>query len=425
MSKKDTLFFKNIFGGVVGNIMEWYDFAVFGFLAPIITIHFFPNDTPLTGLIMTYGVFATGYMMRPFGGVFFGFIGDKLGRKKALLISMFLMALPTVIIGFLPTYEEIGIYAALILILLRMIQGLSVGGELIGSVSYIVEISSQKQKGFFGSLTLAGAVGGLVLGSGSVAVLELILGKEAMYEWGWRVPFLAGVVILFIGLWLREKMSESPEFLKLKHEEDFSPLKSVIKNKKLKILHLSMMISLATVSTYILFVWIPTYLSDIIKNPFDDALSFNTISMIVLFISILISGYLSDIYGRLKIMMFATIAMILFVYPLFGMLQDSRWEIVLSAQLLFAVIVGFIQGPMPSLMAEMFETNIRYTSIGIGYNFSVAVLGGTAPIIATWLMEISDDVYFVSYYITFVALISLVALFFTSSSKKLEEKVKL
>jgi len=404
-SQNNKKLLKNSFGGVIGNIMEWYDFAVFGFLAPIITLQFFPNDSELTGLIMTYGIFATGYMMRPLGGVFFGYIGDKFGRKKALILSIFMMAIPTVLIGLMPTYEQIGIYAALLLVLLRMIQGLSVGGELIGSVSFMVEIASEKQKGFLGSLTLSSAIGGLLLGSSLVTLLSSILGESVMHEWGWRVPFLLGVIILAIGLWLREGMSESPEFLK-EEKESFHLLSAIIK-EKYQIIQLSAMISLTTIASYIMFVWMPTYLSDIIKHPLKDALLLNTYAMIVLLFTIPLAGYLSDKVGRVKMMIYATIAMLILVYPLFKLLQQGDWHLVLIAQITFALIVGFLQGPMPSLMAEMFPVHIRYTSIGIGYNFSVALLGGTAPIMATWLIQVTQNPMSPAFYMIFFALLSL------------------
>ncbi len=415
MLEEKRLLIRNTFGGVVGNILEWYDFAVFGYLAPIITLQFFPNDTGLTGLIKTYGIFATGYLMRPLGGVFFGYIGDKMGRKKALLISIFMMAIPTMLIGILPTHEQIGIYAAVFLILLRMIQGLSVGGELIGSVSFMFEIASQKRKGFLGSLTLSSAIGGLLLGSAVVTFLEFLLGADAMNVWGWRIPFLVGVVILFIGLWLRKGMDESPEFLKTEPKKDEKSLYHHVKNEKMRILQLSAIISLTTISSYIMFVWMPTYLSTIIKHPLAHALSINTISMVILLITIPFAGHLSDIFGRKKIMIMATVAMLVLVWPLFVWLQVNSLWAVFGAQVIFALIVGFLQGPMPSLMAEMFPVRVRYTSIGIGYNFSVALLGGTAPVIATWLIKVTKNPFAPTWYIIFFSVVSLVALVFYRS----------
>lgn len=401
---------RNSLGGVVGNIMEWYDFAVFGFLAPVITIKFFPHDSPLTGLIMTYGIFATGYLMRPLGGIFFGYIGDRLGRKKALILSIFMMAIPTILIGVLPTYEQLGIYAAVLLVLLRMVQGLSVGGELIGSVSFMVEIASEKHKGFLGSLTLGSAVGGLLLGSAVVTLLNLMLGDTVMQDWGWRIPFLSGVIILGIGLWLREGMTESPEFLQNVDSSVIKPLVYQVIHHKRKIVQLSAMISLATIASYVMFVWMPTYLSTMIDHPIHDALAINTVSMVVLFISIPFAGYLSDLFGQRKVMIAATVVMLLSVLPLFMLLQHGEWYMALGAQILFALIVGFVQGPMPALMAEMFPVSVRYTSVGIGYNVSVALLGGTAPMVATWLVEKTGDPLSPAWYIMTFSLVSLIAL---------------
>jgi len=254
-------FNKNFFAGVFGNILEWYDFAIFGFLTPIISQLFFPKEDHLVAILMIYGVFATGYLMRPLGGILFGYIGDKQGRKLALQTSMIMMAVPTVLIGFIPTYEELGIYATILLIILRMLQGLSVGGELMGSISYLVEIAPPNKKHFYGSFTLFSAVGGLLLGSTVVTILSSILGDEVMSLWGWRVPFIGGLFIFFFGLWLRKGMDESPAFLVKKEQSQKlykSPFQEVIKTMFKKILRLFALISVATVSSYTLLVWMPT-----------------------------------------------------------------------------------------------------------------------------------------------------------------------
>lgn len=218
---------KNTVGGIFGNILEWYDFAIFGFIAPIIGTLFFPEDDAMAGLIKTYGIFAAGYLMRPLGGVVFGFIGDKYGRKKALQLSIFMMAIPTVLLGCLPTHEQLGITATLLLILLRLLQGISVGGEWVGSVSFLVEIAPPGKKGLQGSWTLFGAIGGILLGSLVVTLMNNTLGNDAMLAWGWRIPFLAGILILIIGSWLRKGLVESPDFLKERKKD--SPAQSLLK----------------------------------------------------------------------------------------------------------------------------------------------------------------------------------------------------
>ncbi|MCF8127021.1 MAG: MFS transporter, partial [Deltaproteobacteria bacterium] len=183
---------RNTIAGVIGNILEWYDFAVFGYYAPIIGTLFFPSENKTISLIKAFGVFATGYLMRPIGGAVFGHIGDRLGRKKALQISVLMMAFPTACLGLVPGYREIGLAAPVILILLRLLQGLSVGGEFIGSMSFIIEIAPAGRRGLYGSWTVMSAVGGIMIGSLVATLMQNFLGHESMLSWGWRLPFLAG-----------------------------------------------------------------------------------------------------------------------------------------------------------------------------------------------------------------------------------------
>ncbi len=279
----------------------------------------------------------------------------------------------------------------------------------------MVEIAPKNRKGFFGSFTLASAVGGLLLGSAFVMMLNILLPDKTMYLWGWRIPFLSGIFILAIGLWLREGMSESPEFLRTKPVSGISPIVHTFKYKKKAILRLSGIVSLATVTSYIMFVWMPTYLSDIIKYPIHNSMTLNTISMGIFLIAVPIAGYISDYVGHRKTMIIATIIVMIITLPLFMLLQNGDVKSALAMQIAFAVLSGFIQGPLPALMAEMFPVNIRYTSIGVGYNTSVAILGGTAPAIATWLIEKTGSYTSPAWYIIFFAVTSLLSLVFLSS----------
>ena len=405
-------FNKNFFAGVFGNILEWYDFAVFGFLTPIISQLFFPKEDHLVAILMTYGVFATGYLMRPLGGIIFGYIGDKQGRKVALQISMLMMAVPTVLIGFIPTYGEIGLYATILLIILRMLQGLSVGGELMGSISYLVEIAPPNKKNFYGSFTLFSAVGGLLLGSSIVTVLDFTLGEEVMNAWGWRIPFVGGLFIFLFGLWLRKEMEESPDFLSKKvQSKPFykSPFHEVMSTMLKRVIRLFAVISVATVSSYTLMVWMPTYMGDIINPPIKDALLITTLSMIVVVVFLPISGYISDIYGGVKVFKISCISLAILAYPLFLMINQHDFWMAMSAQFIFAIIVGFIQGPLPAIMATMFPTNLRYTGMGLGYNTATAILGGTTPMVATLLIETSGSLVMPSFYLIVFAILSFLA----------------
>ncbi|MGR8935346.1 MAG: MFS transporter [Gammaproteobacteria bacterium] len=402
----------NIVAGVIGNILEWYDFAVFGFLAPVMSPLFFPADDPLAGLIKTYGIFAAGYLMRPLGGIVFGQIGDRLGRKKALQLSIMMMAIPTVLVGVLPTHQQLGAGAPLLLIVLRLLQGISVGGELIGSVSYLVETAPNDRRGLHGSWSLFSAVGGILLGSGVVAILVNVLDHQSMQLWGWRLPFLSGILILVIGAWLRKGLAESPEFLKAKAAGTIqgNPMAEVLKEMPLRVLQLSMIILLFGTSFYILFVWMPTYLSKIVTPPVEHALWVNTVAMTLLIAVIPVAGLLSDKFGRKKVLFTATFLLGILVYPLFMLIDQGDMKAALIAQLVFATLVGSIQGPVPALMVEMFPTRSRYSAIGLGYNLTLAVFGGTSPLVCTWIIRETGDLASPAVYLLILAVVSFIGL---------------
>jgi MHS family proline/betaine transporter-like MFS transporter len=403
---------KHTFAGVVGNLFEWYDFAVFGFLASVLSAHFFPTQDPLTGLIETYGVFAVGYLMRPLGGILFGHLGDRLGRKTALQLSMFLMAVPTVLIGLLPTYQQVGVGASIVLILLRLVQGISVGGELIGSVSFLVETAPPRRRGLQGSWSLCSAVGGLLLGSGLTAALEHFIGHSALQLWGWRLPFLLGFFVLLVGLWLRARMAESPEFLEAKQRGDLRklPLLDVLTVMPGRVLRLVAIIIIVTSSTYMLFVWMPTYLGEILVPSLPQALSINTLAMTVLLLAIPVAGWLSDRFGHRRVILVSSVLMGLLVYPLFLAIDRGNATIVLAVQIVFALLCAGLQGPTPALMVEMFPPWARYSALGLGYNLTIALFGGTAPMVATWMIRETGDLASPAIYLVVLSLVSLYAL---------------
>jgi MHS family proline/betaine transporter-like MFS transporter len=404
----------HLIAGAIGNVLEWYDFAVFGFLAPVMSPLFFPSEDLMAGLIKTYGVFAAGYLMRPLGGILFGYIGDKLGRKKALQISISMIALPTVLVGLLPTHAQIGAVAALLLIILRLAQGVSVGGELIGSVSYLVETAPPNRRGLQGSWSLMSAVFGILLGSLVVTLIHNLVSTEQMAVWGWRVPFLLGVIIFLIGSWLRRSLVESPDFVEAgtSGEVRGNPIVSVLKEMPGQVLHLSSSLLLFSASFYTLFVWMPTYLSKVVTPPIEHAILINTIAMSSMLLLIPVAGRLSDIVGRKAVMMTAMILLCLTVYPLFLWVDDAAvmW-IALIVQLLFAVMVGAIQGPVPALMVELFPAHSRNTAIGISYNVTLALFGGTSPLICTWLIHKTGDLAAPAIYLAVLGVISCISLY--------------
>ena len=405
---------RHALAGTVGNVLEWYDFAVYGFLAPIMSPLFFPADNGLTGLIKTYGIFAAGYLMRPIGGIIFGYIGDRLGRKVALQWSIALMAVPTVLVGLLPVHASIGSTAAVLLILLRLIQGISVGGELIGSMSYLVETAPENRRGLAGSWSVCGGVGGILLGSLVASTLGSLLTEQAMSEWGWRVPFLMGVVIFAVGRWLRRTLVESADFENADTDEPNAslPIITVLRDIPGRVMHLSVSILLFATSFYLLFVWMPTYLSKIVSPPVAHALEVNTAAMVLLLIMIPLGGRLSDSLGRKPVMLTATILMGLLVYPAFLILDQGVMSYALAIQLFFALLLGLIQGPLPAFMVECFPVKVRYTAIGLSYNITLAIFGGTAPLVSTWLIQVTGDLASPAIYLVVLAVISTISMYF-------------
>lgn len=408
---------KNMIGGVIGNILEWYDFAVFGFFAPVIGEQFFPSNDPVDSLLGAFSVFAAAFLVRPLGGMFFGYIGDQFGRKKALQLSVMMMAIPTFLIGLLPTHSQIGILAPICLILLRVAQGLSVGGELIGSIAFVAETAPAKERGFFSSWTFASCYTGIMLGSLSAVFLNNVIAPEDMASWGWRLPFLAGIVIGVAGLWMRKELSETPIFEKMKKERRIrrngintpseNPLTEAIHLAPGGILHALALVVLVGGGFYILFVWWPTLLTRFIHPHVPNAMLLNTISMLVLITLIPITGRLSDKLGRKHLLVLGAACMTLGSLPLFMLASMGTVETALIAQVFFAVFLSIFLGPVPATLVEMFPARVRYSAIGLGYNISLCIFGGSAPLVATWLMSHFQNVAAPGIYLTFLSAISL------------------
>jgi len=402
---------RNAIGGVIGNVLEWYDFAVFGYFAPIIGAQFFPAEDQLAALINAFGVFAAGYMMRPLGGVIFGQIGDRVGRKRALQLSVLMMAIPTTLLGLLPTYASVGVAASIGLVALRLVQGVSVGGELIGSISFVTEIAPPHRRGLYGSWTLFSAVGGIMLGSLVATVMHASMDAAALAAWGWRLPFLAGIVIGGFGLWMREGMAESPVFedIERRGEVAHSPVVEALRNHPRQVAHVAALVVMQGGGFYMLFVWWPTYIGQIVQPPIGHALLVNTLAMALLVCLVPLAGLLSDLAGRRIVLGGSLVGFLLVAYPLFVVTDHGVMLQALGAQIVFAVLMAGVFGPGPAAMVEMFPTKTRFSGVAIGYNISLAIFGGTAPLVSTWLISRSGDPAAPAYYLMTMAAISLAA----------------
>ena len=317
------------------------------------------------------------------------------------------MAIPTMLIGVLPTYATIGLIAPIFLTFLRMLQGLSVGGELAGSYSFVVEHAPDEQKGYMGSWTLAGNFGGKVLATAAVGIVSFLLPIEQLHSWGWRIPFILGLGIAFGGYLLRKQVDETPVFKKMKKIK--SPLKKVLKECKTQVLHAAATLVIHTVTIYLLFVYLPVYLTTVIGVPYSTSIFSNFIALLIVMFSIPVGGALSDRYGRKQVLLLGSIAITLLAYPAFYLMTTGSPLVIFSIHWLFALVFGLTHGPIPALFAAFFKPEMRYTALAVSYNLCVGIFGGLTPFIATWLISITGSPMSPTYWLITCGLISCVA----------------
>lgn len=378
-----------LIAGMIGNVLEWYDFGIYGYVATIIAQQFFPKGDPLAALLATYGVFAAGFIMRPVGGILFGYLGDKYGRKNALILSIILMAVPTVSMGLLPTYEQIGVLAPALLTIMRLLQGLSLGGEYTGSVSYLVEHAPASKRGLFGSWATFAGIGGILLGSAVGALLTNILSKSEILEWGWRLPFLGGIFIAAIGGYMRRGLHESDMFKNLKIEGKVTqnPLTEALTTYRSFLIKSVGITATLTATFYIAFMHIYLFMNTKIGMALNEALLGNTIGMCILVALIPVAGILSDRLGRKKLLYFGAGGIFLLSVPLFYVLQSGNLTDMIIVITVFALFEAALLGTVATTLVELFPAKIRFTAVSLGYNLAIALFGGSAPFYSELLID--------------------------------------
>lgn len=398
---------RTIIAGVVGNVLEWYDFAVYGYFAGSIGKHFFPSEDPAASLLAAFGVFAAGFLMRPLGGLVFGYIGDKVGRNQALILSVLTMAVPTFLIGLLPDHRQIGTLAPALLVILRLLQGLAVGGEYTTSVVFLVESAPPDRRGFVGSWCPFGATAGVLLGSAAGTVISALLPQAAIEAWGWRVPFLLGLGVGLGGWAIRRHLPETA-----KPSSDgaaASPIRTAFREEWRTIVHIAALNAFLAVGFYLAFVYAVTWMEDVLKVPSAEAFDINTMSMLVLLLMIPCSGALSDRVGRRPVLFVASLAGLLLAWPLLWLMHHTDPVAILAGQIGFALLVGLFGGVIPVTMAESLPPHVRCTALSVSYNLCVGLLGGTTPALSTYLIERSHDDLSPAYYLMIAAAVSLIA----------------
>lgn len=393
---------KVVVSGMLGNGLEWYDYALYGHMAVTFSTLFFPPGNEAQNIILTYLAFAAGFIARPLGAILFGHIGDKYGRKKALVASMILMAIPTGCIGLLPTYEMIGIAAPVLLLIIRILQGLSLGGAFSGSMSYVVEHAPKGRRGAIGSVTMLSLVLGFLTGSLVSSAFANFLSPEDFNSWGWRIPFFLGVGIGFVGYYLRNHGEESPAYEEAKKDGNLStkPVKEAFTKYPLTMLQGFMAYLFVTVPFYMIAIFFIKHANKL-GLPIDDALKVNSLTMVCMFILIWPMAKLSDRIGRQKVLIGAIFAMLICVTPAFNWMEqgailahagdiDGAFVKIAMGQGLLALILGWYLAPIPALLVEIFPTRIRYTGMALSYNFC-AIIGGFTPAFAAYLIERTGD----------------------------------
>ncbi|MCU4369283.1 MFS transporter [Acinetobacter courvalinii] len=398
---------------MVGTTIEWYDFFIYGAAAALIFNKlFFPNLDPLTGVLAAFATYAVGFIGRPLGGLVFGHFGDKIGRKSMLLLTLMLMGIPTVLIGLLPTYESIGYWAAIGLVILRFIQGMAMGGEWGGAVLMAVEHAPEGKKGFWGSLPQASTGGGLMLASIALGLVSL-LPEQALFSWGWRIPFLASIILLVVGWYIRVKVPESPDFEKVKQQAEAVkvPALQVFKQHPKQLISIIVARAAENAWFYIASTFTLAYTTTQLGIARQEILFATICGAAVILVMTPLCGHLSDKVGQRNMFMFGLCVLALYCYPFFSMLNSKDPVLVWTAIVLaIGVVFPLMYAPQAQLFARQFPAEIRYSGISISVQLAGVVGGGLAPLIATKLLSVgAGNPYLIMLYIASMAVVAIIA----------------
>jgi MFS transporter, MHS family, proline/betaine transporter len=395
-----------IAAGMIGNVLEWYDFAIYGYFAAQIGRHFFPHEDAVAQLLSTFGIFAVGYLMRPIGGVIVGHIGDTLGRRAALTFSVVAMAIPTFLIGLLPGYETFGVLAPVGLTLLRVVQGLSVGGEYPGSMVFLVEHAPEGQRGLMGALGASGGTVGMLLGSAVGAAFAASMSTAALDAWGWRIPFLLGLVVGVAGYILRRYVLETG----IVEKRTRAPILETLHHWRVVAGFAGLSVYTA-VTFYIGFVYLVSWLQTADGIPPSRSLEINSFSMVSSVPVLIAVGWLSDRIGRKPLMLLASTGGLIGALPLFWLLNHQSELLAQLGQLGLVLLTGVYYGSLPAILVEAAPPTVRCTAVALGYNFCTGLFGGLSPLVATWLVERTGDEIAPAFLIMASAAVTFVTLF--------------
>jgi MFS transporter, MHS family, proline/betaine transporter len=411
MSNKSTPW-KIIVGSTIGNMLEWYDFLIYGYLAVIISKQFFPADNPVTSMLLTTATFGVGFIFRPLSGILIGIYADRVGRKAALSLVIVLMFVSTAMIAFSPTYSQIGILAPVIVVISRILQGISVGGEFGSATALLIEHAPPGRRGFYGSWQMFAQAVGSFVSTMMGAFLTSTFSAEELSSWAWRIPFLFGLVIGPIGFYIRRNISETDAFQHAKKSAKV-PFKNIL-SKHPSALFVSFALGVATNAiVYVLIVYVPIYSVQTLKLPLNAPFFVLTVAILARMVMTPLFGHLSDKIGRKVVMGAALLLFVLSVYPAFIWLVSAPSLFSLMAiEVWFALLTAATLGPFAATMAELWPTGIRTTGMSFAYNFTASLMGGFTPFALTWLVAKTGNALMPAHYLVGFLAVGAVSLLF-------------
>ncbi|WP_206440563.1 MFS transporter [Streptomyces scabichelini] len=398
--------------GSLGTLIEYYDFSVYGYLAVVIAPQFFPSDDPAASLLAALAVFATGLVVRPVGGVFFGWLGDRWGRRKALVSSVVCMGVASSITGLLPTYSQIGVAAAVLLLLARLVQGISTGGESVGAYTYIYESAPPRRRAFLGAVTPIGSNLGFMFAAATAGVISALATKDQMADWGWRLPFLMAIPLTLFCLWARLRIEDTPEFEEAARRADIptAPIREVLSTHRAALWQ-SIGLSMAQGGAIFLgLTYIGIYLTNDLGYDSTQVLWLSAGVVLVTVLLMVPAGWLATRFGSRRILLCGLLGFLVTAYPTMMLMDQHSLALAGLAYLLFMLSSAFVQVPAASLWPHLFERRVRYTGMAIGYNVGTVLAGGTAPYIATFLVQRTGNLLSPAFFVMAVCLIGIGAL---------------
>jgi MHS family proline/betaine transporter-like MFS transporter len=400
-------------GATVGSIVEWFDIAVYAYLAAVLGTVFFPTQDPTVSLLSSFAVFGVAFVVRPLGGIFFGTLGDRIGRQRTLAWVILLVSASTLMIGLLPTYESVGLTAPVLLVVLRLLQGFSAGGEMGGASAFVAEYSPPHRRGYLVAWVEMGCILGFLLGSVVVLCLNLVLSEGQVESWGWRIPFLLAAPMGIVGLFIRYRLEETPEFAVLRASGQVArhPLWESIRDHWPAIVRTAGYALFQNVALYVILTFVPSHQSETLGYTATLASVSAVVSMTVICLLIPVFGHASDRYGRRPVLAASCALALVLSYPLFWLMGQGSATLAVVAHVLLGVVLAIFLGPTLAAMNEMFVTRVRYGGFSLGYNLSVSVFGGTAPFLVTLLASRTGNNASPALYVMAAAAITLAVIF--------------